>query len=57
MREHANCEDCGEHVAFDEDGCCAQCGAGVTIVTCECDSADVAACDRWSAERQTKESK
>jgi hypothetical protein len=33
---HFVCPDCGEHVAADEDGCCAMCGADCTGAACRC---------------------
>jgi hypothetical protein len=34
--KHAVCPECGPHVKFDEDGCCACCGADCTEAPCNC---------------------
>jgi len=38
LPSHFVCEDCGEHVAVDEDGCCASCGADCRTVRCNCET-------------------
>lgn len=51
---HFRCPECGPHVAGDEDGCCATCGADCSAEACDCVDlwrhACLAACkraERW----------